>query len=520
MPTTPTLTSFTPTAGAVGTVVTITGTDFTSATAVTIDGVAAVFTADSDTSITATVGSTTVGSGVVVVTTPDGVVSSTGTFRVIPVPTLTSFTPATAATAAVVTVLGTGFTDATAVKVGGVAATSFAVVNDTTLTVVLAATTVTGTIAVTTPGGVATSANTFTFISAPTITSFTPTAGAAGTVITITGTHLAGTSAVTVNAIAATAVTVVNATTVTATVAGTITTPGTVTITTPGGSATSSATFTLWTPPTITKLDTVAQSLFVVGTNGIWPATSSGNPAVQYLTAPSTPNSDNFPVPLDPTIAGTVGFGDAKLTFITGTKFLGAVLPAVTVLAGTSAGSATAVFAGNLLTITLSTTASNNTATALAAVINAAASCTDIITATAGGDGTGVVVPVISKNYVTIPQPTVIPGETQGVLHVQGSYTMPGTSHDTDVFPFTVAPGSGSNTLPGSLTVQATVADGGISVVSTQGPDVNGLCSIAVCALSASYAQYKGPTTITVTVTDPLHGLTAATSFLHVVNWR
>lgn len=82
---------FAPTFGPVGTVVTITGTNFTGATAVTFNGTAATsFTVVSDTSITATVpdGATT---GAIAVTTPDGTATSATSFTVSP--TITSFTP-------------------------------------------------------------------------------------------------------------------------------------------------------------------------------------------------------------------------------------------------------------------------------------------------------------------------------------------------------------------------------------------------------------------------------------------
>ncbi len=78
----PTITAFTPGSGVAGTVVTITGTNFTGATAVAFGGTAATaFTVNSATSISATVGSGT--TGALSVTTPGGTATSTGSFQVI-----------------------------------------------------------------------------------------------------------------------------------------------------------------------------------------------------------------------------------------------------------------------------------------------------------------------------------------------------------------------------------------------------------------------------------------------------
>jgi uncharacterized repeat protein (TIGR03803 family) len=78
---TPTLVSFTPPSGPVGTEVTITGTGLTQATEVAFDSVSATFIVNSDAEITATVpaGATT---GKITVTTKGGTATSTETFTV------------------------------------------------------------------------------------------------------------------------------------------------------------------------------------------------------------------------------------------------------------------------------------------------------------------------------------------------------------------------------------------------------------------------------------------------------
>jgi hypothetical protein len=79
---TPAISSFLPTSGPVGSTVLITGHSFTQATSVTFGGVKSIsFTVNSDTQITATV-STGGNTGKVVVTTPGGTATSSGTFTV------------------------------------------------------------------------------------------------------------------------------------------------------------------------------------------------------------------------------------------------------------------------------------------------------------------------------------------------------------------------------------------------------------------------------------------------------
>jgi len=78
----------------------------------------------------------------------------------------------------------------------------------------------------------------------PTITSFTPASGPAGTSITVTGTNLTGATSVSIGGVDATTFSVVSATSVTVKVPSAATT-GKIVITTPQGSATSASDFTV-----------------------------------------------------------------------------------------------------------------------------------------------------------------------------------------------------------------------------------------------------------------------------------
>ncbi len=93
----PTLTGFSPSAGPVGTTVTLTGTNLGSTTAITFNGVPAAFVVVSLLQLTATVpaGATT---GSIVVTTPSGSAISAMPFTVLVPPTLTITSPVNGAT--------------------------------------------------------------------------------------------------------------------------------------------------------------------------------------------------------------------------------------------------------------------------------------------------------------------------------------------------------------------------------------------------------------------------------------
>jgi len=243
-PTVPTVSSFSPSGGAVGSAVTVTGTGFLGTTAVAFGGVLGSFAVQSATSIQATVpaGART---GPIGVTNASGTGRSAASFTLIPAPTISSFTPTSGPVGTVVTVTGTAFTGATAVTLNGSSA-SFTVDSATQIRATVPVGATTGPISVTTPGGTATSATSFTVILAPTISSFTPTSGPVGTVVTVTGTNFTGATALKFNGVAA-SFALDSATQITATVPAGATT-GPITVTTPGGTATSAASFTVPTP--------------------------------------------------------------------------------------------------------------------------------------------------------------------------------------------------------------------------------------------------------------------------------
>jgi Big-like domain-containing protein/autotransporter-like protein/IPT/TIG domain-containing protein len=173
--------------------------------------------------------------------------SNTATITVTQVtPAVTSISPNSGPTVGgtSVTITGTNFAGATAVKFGSAAATSFSVNSATSITatsppgtgIVDVTVTAAGVTSATSP------ADQFTFsLPLPTVTSVSPNAGPPGTIVTVTGTNFIGTTALKFGTTAAASFTVNSATSITATSpAGTGTVD--VTVTTPGGtSATGSA---------------------------------------------------------------------------------------------------------------------------------------------------------------------------------------------------------------------------------------------------------------------------------------
>lgn len=159
VPTTPTITGFSPGGGPVGTLVAITGTQFVNVTAVRFNGSLASATTVSATEIDATVplGATT---GFITVTTPAGTASSAAVFVAGPAPVISSLAPTNGQAATLVRITGSGFLGTTAVQFNGVTA-PFVVDAASQITTQVPAAAFTGPISVTTPTGTAVSATDF-----------------------------------------------------------------------------------------------------------------------------------------------------------------------------------------------------------------------------------------------------------------------------------------------------------------------------------------------------------------------
>jgi hypothetical protein len=519
----PTVNSISPTSGpsAGGTSVTITGTNFTGATGVTIGGAAATsFVVVNNTSITAVTPAGTPGTASVVVTTSGGSNSANSLFTYVAPPTVNSISPTSGPTAGgtSVTITGTNFTGATGVTFGGAAATSFVVVSDTTIVATTPARTPgAASVVVTTSGGSNAASTLFTFVAPPTVNSISPTSGplAGGTSVTITGTNFTGATSVIIGGAAATSVVVVSNTTIIATTpAGT---PGTasVVVTTSGGSNSANTLFTYVAPPTVSGispsfgLTTGGTIVTITGTNLL------GATGVQFgsTSATITPGSSTQIVATAPVGSGTV---DVTVTTPGGTSAASSadqftyIAPVATSLTPTVTPSSTFVYS---LQPSISVALSPSNATGIAVSdFTALLDNSTVLTVTAGtGNNFNIALPVtpltvgahsitvsfagaigyLASNTtiaLTVTTPTLVVNTAQDDLGSAANCTpqvMPGTN--------TV---DAACSLRDALLLAASAGSGNISFDSTKFAATN---SASQNTITVSYGTFNIPSNTTIT---------------------
>ena len=440
--------------------VTITGSDFTGATKVLFGTVAASsFTVNSATQITAV---SPAGSGTVDVrvTTPGGT-SATSTadrFTYVPAPTVTAVSPKTGPAAGGTTIIitGTGFTGASKVVFGTVAASSFTLNSDIQITAVSPAGSGTVDVRVTTPGGTSAiaGADQFTYVFAqPKITSISPTSGpvAGGTPVTITGSSFTGATKVLFGTVAASRFMVNSATQIT-TVSPAAAGSGTVdvTVTTPGGmSAISMADkFTYVAPPAIPTIASISPTSGPVA--GGTPVTITGSNftgATKVLfgavaASSFTVNSATQITAVSPAAAGS-GTVDVTVTTPGGTsaispadKFTYVAPPAIPIVTGISptsgpaAGGATVTIIGSGFTgaskVLFGTVAASgftvDSQTQITAVSPAGSGTVDVRVTTPGG--TSVTSNADQFTYVAPPAIPIVTGISPTTGPVAGGTTV------------------------------------------------------------------------------------------------
>ncbi len=270
-----------PTSG--GNSVNITGSGFTGATNVNFGGVGASFSVNNDGSITATAPAGAVGTIDVTVTTSaeTSPTSFSDLYTYVVRPAVFGVSPNTGPTSGgtTVSISGSGFSTASQVTFGGVAA-GFFINNDASITATAPAHAAgTFDVTVTSPGGTsATSAvDLYTYDARPTVTSVSPTAGTTtgGNTVTINGTNFLSGASVSFGGTGSASVTFVSATQLKAVAPAHATGTVDLTVTTPGGTSAIVAGdhYTYDARPTVTSLnpkagpDTGGNTVTINGTN-------------------------------------------------------------------------------------------------------------------------------------------------------------------------------------------------------------------------------------------------------------
>ncbi len=288
----PTIIFISPTSGPPGTVVGIKGSNFFAVSQVTLNNaVVPNYTVHRPDSITFVVPPTAT-SGLVRVTTSGGTVTSSVIFQVTNplAPTITGFTPTSGFVGTVVTVRGSNFIGTTQVRINASVIGNFTVHTQDSMTLTIPPAASTGLIRITTPNGTATSAVSFQVLvpGRPTITSFTPTIGPIGTLVTVRGTNFLGISQVRLNTTIVTTYTAHRQDSLTFIVPPLATT-GAIQITNAGGTAISTVPFQVFNSagrPTITNFapgnGPVGTTVTINGSNflGLNSVLFNGTPAI------------------------------------------------------------------------------------------------------------------------------------------------------------------------------------------------------------------------------------------------
>lgn len=327
----PTITSFNPISGIVGSVVTISGTNFdltASNNQVTFNGVSAQVISSTSTTITVQVpvGAST---GPIGITINGLGALSSALFTVIPPPVISSFSPVLGPAGTTVSISGNNFDILPAnniVTLNGTAV-SVTAATSTTLTILIPQGATTGKFSVTTNGLNALSPTDFTVQFPPTIASFSPGSGPAGSTVTIAGSNfspLASGNLVTFNGVSAQVIGA-SATSLSVLVPdGALT--GLISVTVNGLSTTSTGVFMVLFPPTITSISPatgpVGAAVTITGTN--FSAVPSGNivafNGTNALVTASSATSITTTVPNGAT-SGTISVTVAGLTATSGGTF-------------------------------------------------------------------------------------------------------------------------------------------------------------------------------------------------------
>jgi hypothetical protein len=526
---TPVITNLSPPTGPVGTVVAITGTNFgaTQGTStLTFNGKAATPTSWSATAVQAPVptGATT---GPVVLTV-NGIASNGITFTVTASPIINSVAPPQGAVGTVVTITGSNFGStqgSSTVKFNGTTATPTSW-SATSITVPVPSGATTGPLVVTV-GGVASNGITFTVLPTPTITSLSPTSGAVGTSITITGTNFGssqGTGTVTFNGVGATPTSWATTKIVVPVPSGATTGPVTVTV---NGVSSNGITFTVLPTPTITTVSpgaaAVGQTVTITGTNF---GSTKGSSTVTFNGTAGTPTTWSATQIVVPVPAGATS-GNLVVTVggiaSNGVSFTVLPTPSITSLSPTSGsvGTSVTINGSNFGSTEGSSSVTFNgvvavptswTAAQVVAPVPAGASTGPVVVTVSGVPSNGVTFTVLAPTITSLSPTTggiaaavTITGTNFGA--VQGTSTVKFNSTAATPLSWSgtsiVAPVPSGATTGNVVVTVGGVASNGVSFTVTTAPGItkisptSGGIGTVVTITGSGFASTQGSSTVT-----------------------
>ncbi len=453
----PSITSLSPTTGAVGASVKITGANFgpsQGTNTVKFNGTTATSIGSwSSTKIVATVptGATT---GNVTVTV-SGVASNGSAFTVVPAPSMTNLSTTSGPVGASVTVTGTNFGSmqgSGTVTFNGAKATSIGSWTATQIVATVPTSATTGDVVVNT-SGVASNGINFTVLPTPNVASLSPTTGAVGASVTITGTNFGatqGTSTVTFNGTPATTITGWTPTSIGTTIPTGATT-GSVVVTVSGVASNTSKAFTIVAAPSITNLSPTSGAVGVsVTIRGAHFGSTQGSGTVTFngTTATTITSWGSDMIVATVPVAATTGSVVVNASGVNSNGVAFTVLPSITSLSlttgavgasvtitgtnfGSTQGSGTVTFNG-----TTATLIGSWTATQIVATVPTGATTGNVVVNASGATSNGVNFTVVPAPSITslslttgaVGTPVTITGANFGSTQGSGTVTFNGTT--------------------------------------------------------------------------------------------
>jgi hypothetical protein len=316
LPKPPSIASFAPTAGPVGTEVTVSGSNLNGTAAVRFNGLAASsFDLDSNTQLRAIVPSGAT-NGPISVTNADGTGSSANSFSVLGPPTISSFAPTNGPVGQEVTIGGSNFSGLTNIAFNGISASNINLDSDSQVRAEVPLGASTGPITVSNALGSATTQSNFSVTNLPSVLSFTPATGTAGTIVTITGLNFTGASSVTFNGTSATSFSVSSDTQIQATVPVGAST-GKIQVTNSDGTGESATNFALPAQPAISFFSPAS------GVRGsedtIFGSNLFGVTGIIFNGAPATESNIDSDTQIRATVPGGATSGPISITNSVGT---------------------------------------------------------------------------------------------------------------------------------------------------------------------------------------------------------